>query len=242
MRTALTAFHCRDGRSTPNFLTCPLRPVNTVIAKRLLLWRSKTRPARAPPNMPASHKPGPERDGGDHHGAPGTAPRMSRRLPPPIPGRSATNEETAVRARSRCSWLVCPEPQGPNCINRRRFEQIFAGLDRSFPERRAVWPAVSGFGCLAAEDQALRDGLRLRRNHRTHVRLSSSGSHATLSAGGSWIGTLGPPATAETKSRYEAVIAERQPRSSRHATTRCCPGPRVLRRPEPVSSGRCDRG
>ena len=39
-----------------------------------------------------------------------------------------------------------------------------------------------------------------------------------------------------------AAIAERQPRSSRHATTRCCPGLRVLRRPDPVSSGRCDRG
>ena len=34
--------------STPNFLTCSLWAVNTVIAKeRLLLWRSRTRPTRA---------------------------------------------------------------------------------------------------------------------------------------------------------------------------------------------------
>ena len=50
--------------STPNFLTCSLWAVNTVIAEdRLLLWRSRTRPTRATSGMGAStHRVDPRRD------------------------------------------------------------------------------------------------------------------------------------------------------------------------------------
>src|SRR5580704_10095417 len=51
--------------SMPNFLTCSLWAVNTVIAEdRLLLWRSRTRPTRATSGMGAStHRVDPRRDG-----------------------------------------------------------------------------------------------------------------------------------------------------------------------------------
>jgi len=51
--------------SMPNFLTCSLWAVNTVISEdRLLLWRSRTRPTRATSGMGAStHRVDPRRDG-----------------------------------------------------------------------------------------------------------------------------------------------------------------------------------
>lgn len=37
------------------------------------------------------------------------------------------------------------------------------------------------------------------------------------------------------------MAQERVSMTAFRATIRCCPGPRALRRPDPVSSGRCDR-
>ena len=53
MRAALNAAHCQDGTIPPNFLTCSLRAVNTVIAEeRMMLGRSELdRPAQRPERM-----------------------------------------------------------------------------------------------------------------------------------------------------------------------------------------------